>query len=299
MKKKQSARPVKKAKITRKRVEKDDALPYVDWSPKDPSGYNEKWAARDTNDALAMMAGSREFPEHLRIDEKDWKDCASDNDKYGTWPVNYSSRYTNQSPTHECTCHSLIQNFEIAWNRQQASKNNPVWMSPLSVYAEANPRIRGGSYVMKVLEIAIARGILPENNGPKGNGTQKDKFEHTLYQTAGNNGGKWVAVSNFPSGWRDTAKHFRPLEIFNITTWREHVMAILQGYCVSNGRAGHAIPHVKIEWKGGKLHSMYRDSYDVDRYDSVNYIKKGVGGAFCIATTTIPDDWNNPTMNGL
>lgn len=38
----------------------------------------------------------------------------------------------------------------------------------------------------------------------------------------------------------------------------------------------------------------YSDSYDVARYDSLNTVKRAVGGAYAIVSTTVPDNWAKP-----
>ena len=266
------------------------------WIPAEDTGYNEDVAKEDSVESFAA-AGMVDFPDHLWIEPRDWKDWARDNDKYGTWPDDYRNRFTNQSLTHECTCHSLLQGMEIAWNRQRKSKRDAVYLSALSVYAEANPRIRGGASIVGVVRIAMNRGMLPEYNGPGGPGTQKDRFQHTLNCSASNSdrdGGPWVAIRNFPPGWENTARHFKPLEVINIDTWEQHVCLVLHGIAVNNGRSGHAIPHVKIVWRDGSLYSQYSDSYDLYRYDSTRMIRSGASNAYGIASTTIPDDWQKP-----
>ena len=72
-------------------------------------GYPPELAAEDTPDALWDAAGdaAREFPDALWIEPRDWADRARENDRHKTWAANYVDRFTNQSPTHECTCHAL------------------------------------------------------------------------------------------------------------------------------------------------------------------------------------------------
>ncbi len=266
----------------------------LDQTPLTDTGYPDALAANDTVEAFRGL-GARDFPDHLWIEPRDWKDHARENDRNGTWPENYRSRFTHQGNSHECTCHALIQNIEIAWNRQRQSLSDAVWLSPLSVYAEANPRKWGGSYCQKVLGIAIERGVLPEYDGPGGPGTQKTKFRHTLNQTAGrSDSGPWVPVSGFPSGWKETAAAFAPDEVINVSSWEEHVCLLLHGYAVSNGRSGHSICHVQIVWDGGQIRSKYSDSYNVHRFDSERMIRSGVGGAFAVVTTKVPDNWQQP-----
>lgn len=273
-------------------------------------GYPDELAAEDTPDALRACCGeaSREFPQALWIEPKDWADKARDNDKYHTWPVNYVDRYTNQNPTHECTTHSLRCNAEGARNRQRGvnypdgpKKNfryaesgefGSVWLSPLSVYAEANPRQWGGANVRQVMEIACRRGMLPEKIQPREYG-----FKHQLQGTTGqgNNNqssGDWVSVARFPDGWQETAKWFKPLEVIFPSSWEQAVCLVLNGLFVSVGRNGHAIPWG--QWLPDRQVMAYPDSYDVTRYDSLSTVKSAWGGSFAIATMTAPDDWLKP-----
>ena len=215
-KKKKTARKPKSVDSTN--VEFSDEL--VDHVFPEESGYNEDEAAMyDNSDALAGI-GAREFPSALWIEPREWQERAKQNDETKTWPDNYRNRFTHQGNSHECTCHALAQNMEIAWNRQSLTKEFAVWFSPLSVYAEANPRRWGGSYMQKTVGICINRGILPSYNGPDGIRTQANEFKHTLNETAGNDnsdngGGDWVPLSRFPSGWRETARHFKAAEVIN------------------------------------------------------------------------------------
>jgi hypothetical protein len=275
-----------------------------------PSGYPDELAAEDTQDNLMSACGStsRAFPRSLWIEPRDWADKARENDRLGTWPMNYIDRHTNQNPTHECTCHSLRANFEAARNRARAVSyaNGPkkgfryeesklfgsVWVSPLSVYAEANPRQWGGANVRQVLEIAVRRGMLPEKIQPAEYG-----FKHTLQGTTGGGGinqsrGEWVSVSRFPDGWKETAKHFRPLEVIFPGSWEEAVCLVLNGMMVSVGRNGHAVPWA--QWNATEQAMAYPDSYDVIRYDSKRTVQNAWQGAFAIASVTLPDDWSKP-----
>jgi hypothetical protein len=276
-----------------------------------PSGYPDELAAEDTRDNLVSVCGSasRDFPQSLWIEPSNWADKARDNDKYHTWGMNYLDRYTNQNPTHECTTHSLRANFEACRNRQRGiifpegpkkafryaeSLKGSVWVSPLSVYAEANPRQWGGANVRQVLEIAVRRGMLPEKIQPAEYG-----FKHTLQGTTGGGGlnqsrGDWVSVAKFPEGWEETAKHFRPLEVIFPESWEQAVCLVLHGYLVSVGRSGHAIPWALYNVQEQAM--AYPDSYDVTRYDSLRTVKSAWSGSFAIATVTTPDDWSQPAV---
>lgn len=287
----------------------DPALIDVPPSPHH-DGYPDDKAAGDTPDALRQACGSasREFPKALWIEPKDWADKARDNDKYKTWPINYVDRFTNQNPTHECTCHSLRTSAEACRNRQrgisfpdgpkkgaryaESATSGSVWLSPLSVYAEANPGQWGGAGCRQVLEIACRRGFLPEKIQPREYG-----FKHSLQGTTGAGGmnqsrGDWVRLANFPSGWQETAKWFKPLEVIFTNSWEEVVCLVLHGHAVGVGRSGHAIPYAF--WNPEQNVMGYVDSYDIVRYDSKRTIQGASGGAYAIASMTTPDDWSKP-----
>lgn len=282
---------------------------------RDPSigphdGYPDSIKAADTFDAMKDACGDAgtDFPQRLWIDPSNWADKARDNDKYKTWPINYIDRFTNQNPTHECTCHALRAVAEGCRNRQRGiifpegpkagyrypeSSNGSVWLSPMSIYAEANPGQWGGAGCTQVLNIACRRGFLPEGKQPRDYG-----LKHTLPGTTGKGGinqesGSWTRVNAFPSGWEETAKWFKPLEVIFTKNWEEVVCLILHGYLVEVGRSGHAIPYAF--WNVADSVMGYVDSYDTVRYDSKRTVQGCSNGAFTIASMTTPDDWLKPT----
>lgn len=278
--------------------------------PDGESGYPAQLAAEDTRDVLFQVCGaaSRDVPRTLIVKESDWRDRAADNDRKLIWGVNRIDRFTNQSPTHECTTHSLRANFEGCRNRQRAiifpegpkkdlllpeSKlYGSVWVSPLSVYAKANPRKWGGANVRQVMEIACERGMLPEKIQPFEYG-----FKHQLQGTTGKGGvnqssGPWVSEGEFPEGWRETAALFKPLEVMFPASFEEAISLLLNGYIVSVGRDGHAVPWSFINFASQAI--GYVDSYDVIRYDSFARARRAWSGSFSIATVTTPHDWSDP-----
>ena len=288
----------------------DVPSPEIALSPDGHPGYTPELAALDTPDAIRDACGdaARDFPQSLWVEPNDWADKARDNDKYHTWGLNYVDRFTNQNPTHECTCHGLRTGFEAARNRQRGiifpegpkkgfryeeSANGSVWVSPLSVYAEANPRQWGGAGCIQVLNIACKRGFLPEKIQPR-----EYNFKHTLQGTTGAGGinqsrGEWVPLSRFPEGWTETGKLLLPLEV-GVTTDPEQAVCVLLGGRVGNyGRSGHAVPpsFFKISDKS----VGYIDSYDVIRWDSWRTFSSAVrGGFYWIESVTTPDDWLKP-----
>lgn len=273
------------------------------------SGYPTHLAIDDTPEALRFAAGAtaREFPAKYWIEPNRWAEKAKENDENHTWPINYIDRFTNQSPTHECTCHSLRANMESARNRQRGvifkegpkkgfrypdSAKGSVWLSPNSVYAEANPGQWGGAGIRQVLEIAVRRGMLPEKIQPREYG-----FKHTLQGTTGQGGinqstGPWVRVGDFPSGWQATAVLFKPEEVVFAETLEQAVCLVLHGIVYSVGRSGHAVPWAQFNVVDKVF--AYTDSYDVVRYDSWNTARGAFQGGFGIMTVKAPNDWDDP-----
>jgi len=281
----------------------------IDVVLKTPSGYSAEAKAGDTREAMMAAAGdaARDFPAELYIDPKDYAAKAAENTANKTWPINYIDRFTNQAPTHECTCHSLRTGFEAARNRQRgviyggpekgkrledSAKFGSVWVSPLSIYAEANPRQWGGANCRQVMEIACRRGFLPETIQPRDYG-----FKHAIHGTTGGGGinqakGPWVPVSRFPEGWQETAKHFRILEVIFPETVDQIICCVLHGLVVNVGRSGHAVPYSFYD--PAQKVMGYIDSYDIVRYDSMGAMRSAASGASAISVVTAPDDWSKP-----
>lgn len=274
-------------------------------------GYPADLAAGDTPDVVWDMCGdaSRKFPDHLWIDPKDWEDKARENDRLKTWPAHHCDRFTNQNPNHFCTCHSLGTAFEIVRNRQrgviypegpkkdfrypESAQFDSVWVSPMSIYSEANPREHGGASIRNVLSICIRRGFLPDRIQPKDYG-----FRHVMDGTTGKGGinqsrGPWVPLSKFPAGWTETAKHFRIQEVIFPETVEQIACLILHGYPVCVGRDGHAIPYALLNVRERLFGQI--DSYDVIRWDSWRTAERSARGApYAIVSVSAPDDWSRP-----
>jgi hypothetical protein len=274
-------------------------------------GYPDEIAAEDKDPGVLEMvcgAATMDFPESWYIEnESELLDRCRENDKNHTWGMNFLDRFTNQTPTHECTCHSLRANFEAARNKQLSiiypdgpkagqryddSKRGSVWVSPLSVYAKANPRQWGGANVRHVLEIAMARGILPETIQPF-----DYKFAAALHGTTGKGGknqasGPWVAERNFPPGWLEVAKWFMPKRVIFPKSFEQAKALVVRGHLVSVGRNGHAVPWAMYNPVSKVF--PYPDSYDVIRADSERLARNSWQGSFSIISVTAADDWMRP-----
>lgn len=244
-------------------------------------------------------AGAVNFPDSLLVPRSDWDDWIAAHDKNKSSAHDYSARFTHQGGSHECVCHAATQSFEIAYNRQFSGLNHAVYFSPVALYTRiTGGRQMGGSNVNDSLRELMSRGAIPEHDGPEwlgGKGGQAKRFKVTVHQTSGRSEEHWptkgwIRESQFAEGWQNTARHFRVLEAFYIGGREQHFSAVLRGLVVVNGRSGHSIPHVKIVKSSGKYLSMYRDSYNQDRYDSEGM----TGGGYAISVVTTPDDPTKP-----
>lgn len=289
----------------------DVPSPEIALSPDGHPGYPANLAAADTIDVLKDCCGdaTREFPQSLWLEKDQREDKARENDMKKTWGINFLDRFTNQPPTHECTTHMLRAELEACRNRQrgviypdgpkkdfryeESGRFGSVWLSPLSVYAEANPRQRGGAGCGQVLEIACRRGMLPETMQPR-----DYKFKHAINGTAGTGNtnqasGPWVPLSKFPPGWEETAKLFIPQEVIFTTDPEQALCLLCWGHVLGYGRSGHAIP--PAFWNFASNVVGYVDSYNVVRFDSWNTFRRAVeSGVHCVASMTTPDNWDDP-----
>ena len=249
----------------------------------------------DATEDQLLQAGAKRFPESLLIDRSEWDDRIEELDKQKQWAEDYSGRHSNQSNSHECVSHASVNNAQIAWNRQYNGMDHDVWFSPLALYTRVTGGSRwGGSNVLSTMREMMANGLIPDHDGPAGKNSQQKLFDHTLHETSGRTEdwwptSGWVRPSELPDGWKETAKHFRPLEVYTIPhgSREAHASALLRGWCCTNGRSGHSIAHVKLAKEGGRYLSRYKDSYGPGsfRYDS----ERMWGGGFVIRSMTM---WN-------
>lgn len=246
-----------------------------------------------------FAAGATPFPDWMRIPRSDWDDWINENDKHESAALDFSARHTHQGQSHECVCHASVQAFEMVYNAQVGGIHRAFYGSPLALYTLiTGGRQFGGSNVMDALRMMMSRGILPEHDGPEwlgGKGGQAKFFKHTVHQTSGRSEPHWptkgwITPSQLPSGYEETAKHFRVLEAFTIPDREAHASMLLRRRPIVNGRNGHSIPHAKLVKSNGRYLSKYRDSYNVDRFDSESLW----GGGYAIVAVTTPDDWTKP-----
>lgn len=247
-----------------------------------------------------FAAGAIDFPDKLRIKKgSEWDDRIAEQDSHKSAGIDYSARQTHQGSSHECVSHASIQCFEIAYNRQFSGVRYAFFGSPLGLYTRiTGGRQWGGSNVNDALREMMARGVIPEHDGPEwlgGKGGQAKRFKATVHQTSGRSEDHWptkgwIREAEFADGWEQTARHFRVLEAFYIPDKEAHFSALLHGLAIVNGRSGHSICHCKAVKSDGRYMSKYRDSYNRDLFDSEGM----TGGGYAISVVTAPDEPTKP-----
>ena len=254
-----------------------------------------KWDGLQSNPTEQEMlgAGAKPFPDSMRIPRSEWRDRIQEHEQNHSSADFYSGRFTAQKNSHECVAHAAHQAFMIARNRQHNGLEQDVWFSPLALYTRiTNGRRWGGSSVTDSMYEMIEHGMIPDHDGPGGNNSQTKLFLHTLHETSGRTENwwptsGWVRPSELPDGWKNTAKHFRALEVFTVPDREAHASCLLHGLCVVNGRLGHSVPHVKMVFDNNRFLSCYKDSYRIYRYDSERLWDSG---GYVIRSTTTSEN---------
>lgn len=290
------------------------------------SGYPEAQRQQDTRDVLMSVCGAaaRDFPSHLWLTAAERMDRCRENDENRLWAMNRIDRYQNQGPgnvpgggqapnTHECTGHGFVYNWTACWNKMmsiiygdgpkddfrypQSGQQGSIFLSPMSLYNEANPSIWGGAGVRQILSIALRRGPLPDLIQPGG-----IKFKHAMPGTMGigninQSRGAWVPVSRMPDGWEETGELLIPDEVIFPDDWEQAACLLCHGYALTVGRDGHCVTYAM--WSEQRKQAFYPDSYDVTRVDSFNRFRSCASGGYCIASIRKPADRLKPVPDHL
>jgi hypothetical protein len=281
--------------------------------PPDEQGYPEALAVQDRDPGVLFQAGGEasltSLPDGWYVEDNEVEDLCAENDTRHTWGFNRRSRFTNQHPTHECTNHSEVDDFEIARNAdlgiiyhdgpkvdftyEESKTSGDVFFSCMWPYLLANPNIRGGAMIRDILKYTMQYGHLPDRIQP-----YDYKFKHTLTGTMGQgnsnqSSGPWVKFKDLPPGWQETAKWFKPKEIVYPDDWRVGRSIVLRGRGVSVGRNGHAVTYSGYSFRTRMM--RYTDHYNVVRWDSERLWKSCIAsGSYSIISTTHTADRLKP-----
>lgn len=157
------------------------------------------------------------------------------------------TRIYDQGQEGSCVANAAAQAHEICQSLQFGHRQ-VVPLSAISLYKRIGSSPNSGSYVSSALRELCSRGILPlatEDN--------RRRFAHTMPNTG--------FYQPFPSGWEQTASHFRIHEYYRTWSVDELISALLLGFPVIVGRRGHAICYVQPFYRNDCLYVLYVNSW--------------------------------------
>jgi len=193
----------------------------------------------------------------------------------------------NQGQEGSCASNATVQAYEIVFNLQFGVRR---WIefSAMSLYKRVGRTAQSGSVVGDNLKEIRDRGILPVDNPEN-----RARFD-CVHPATG-------FGRRLPSNWEETAAQFRAVEWFDISSFDGFMTALLLGYPVVYGRAGHAICGVRGVERSGAWHVKYANSWgpwgeNGYGYDSERFISGAIRsyGAFAIRSVAVHSDFVSP-----
>jgi hypothetical protein len=163
-------------------------------------------------------------------------------------------RIKNQKQEGSCASNMTAQAAEIVWN-QQYGAGRWVEFSPISIYKWVADGPNSGSTISGNLKQLKEIGLLPVRN-ERNRQILIDMDlnpEHMLEPTG--------YYQKFPDDWKETAEWFSGVEAFDIGSFDGIVTALLDGWPVGYGRAGHAICAVSPWYDGRQFGLDYANSW--------------------------------------
>jgi len=195
-----------------------------------PKGYMDDGRAdkcRSFADAEPLIPESQWRPTYELI--------KAANEGKGAFTSNLITRIFSQLNEGSCVGNAWLQFIQTMFARQ-FGKENVVQMSAISGYKQIGFSSNSGANIGDALERGIDTGALPLDTPENRVKFGKHVMPHTGFRTP------------FPDGWKDTAKHFRFDEFFLIRNRVELFSALLRGFPVLVGRAGHSILYLDLVW---------------------------------------------------
>lgn len=197
----------------------------------------------------------------------------------------------NQGNEGSCASNATCQCFEIAWNMSMGTKHW-IEMSPISIYRWVASGPSSGSTISGNLRQLRDVGCLPVDTADnKAILKAAGRPESHVLKTTGYS-------QSFPGNWKDTAKFFRALEWYDINSFDGFVSALLEGFPVCYGRAGHAICGVRLVKRDGQWTIKYANSWGNwgeagYGYDSESYISNAIQsyGAWALCCPVLTDEF--------
>lgn len=181
------------------------------------------------------------------IPRSQWKDLCQQIEETKSSGAFLVTRIYDQGREGSCVANAAAQAHEIC-QALQFGHRQVVPLSAISLYKRIGSSPNSGSYVSSALKELSSRGILPlatEDN--------QRRFAHTMPNTG--------FYEPFPSGWEQTAQHFKIHEYYRTWSLDELISALLLGFPVIVGRRGHAICYVQPFYRNGSLYVLYANSW--------------------------------------
>lgn len=204
----------------------------------------------------------------------------------------------NQRSEGSCTSNAATQGWETI-HTESLGKDVWVELSPISVYKRVARSAQSGSTVGDNVREMRDVGALPTH-------AEKSKLQrmglnpdHTMPETG--------FGTPMPRGWQETAKYFRISEYFDIESIEGFFTALLRGFCVHYGRAGHSILGVEAKQQGNTFYVCYANSWAPSwgengfGYDSESFIRSSINsyGAYAYRSTVKYDLFQKLADNPL
>lgn len=214
-------------------------------------------AADDAGRMLGMLPTPDElmgaFPDYeasMPLYARDkWPDMIAAKDAAKAWPYRRITHPFDQDGEGTCVYNLLAMADQIMRN-SLFGDHLQVPLSPISGYRWNASGPNTGSSVGGAIKWHEGSGLLPcdcEVNRANPNLT-------ILHPAVGYR-------NSFKTGWQAQAKFFRADEWFRVSTVEGWVSAILNGFVCGGGRNSHAICHCGLAMDGGRILSIYANSW--------------------------------------
>lgn len=198
--------------------------------------------------------------------EAEWPERIARIDETGGWLERYIRTILDQGREPSCVYAATAQATQIV-QAKQFGVHNVRLLSWISGYRHNGTRISGSSVPGAAVWME-GTGLQPRSDDQR----VKDDIAAGRYKHAHPATGYGTAQA---SGWKETARHFRTHEWFKVTTVGAFVSALINGWVILGGRDGHCVCHVRPMLDGGKIISMYANSWGTD-FGATHEIAGGV-----------------------
>lgn len=232
----------------------------------------------------------------LMIPRSQWRDHYEATVSAGGQPTFLPTITYDQNGYGTCTANACSQAMAYQWVRQ-FGKANAITPAPPSLYPFCASSGQSGSAVSCIVRRATDVGVLLIDNQQNRSVLGKLGMDESHVIDAV----QWDAGRRVPSSWYDqTARHFRIVETYSLSTTEAMFSAVLRGFTIVYGRSGHAICGCWCEPTGSTWILLYHNSWGpwgrtIDGLrgfgeDSESYLSRtgAPRGAVAVRTVTEP-----------